>query len=174
MGALQEFMAHVREMYDQYSGNTACWNEAESPCPECDRLLPLAEAELAARGEERVVEVRYKDPDHYSVSNGATDRPMGEYDIAQVVGTEFLRERDRVLGAGRTVTWRYAVRELRDEPEPERVAVWERPWDGARICSACGYPIPQSEMGRPCPNPECEAPLATETSPWPREERGDG
>lgn len=81
--------------------------------------LAAARAELAKmqaeREGERVVEVRYQDPDKWSVWDGRSDRPMNEYDIAQFVGVEIFRERDSRTGD--TLRWRYAIGRAPKEPE---------------------------------------------------------
>jgi len=248
MGALVEFMAHLRKQYDVHEANTACLTRPE-PCPDCDRLLPAAEAELAARGE-RVVEVdpihghvrrmdgdecadeipymgsqvifwlRTNAPGRYAVSHRRipdAPKPVKEKhlkcwpeffaSLASGVKTFDIREeRDRDFRVGdmlimdeydietdfysgrrlgfevtfclRLQPWvpeGYVAMGLKphplplpDAPKPATVAVWERRSPLAPVCSHCGSPVSEGELGKPCL--DCHNLLASAPTPWPKEE----
>ena len=111
---------------------------------------------------ERVVEVRYQDPDHWSVWDGVSDRPMNDCDIRQFVGTEILHEAGDVVPRGGSLTIRYTIRR---EPEPEKPKVrpWRtRPKDTTSrvidICPECECAISVHVYdGRRCP--KCHVPF---------------
>ena len=153
MEATREFAKHLREMRDM--GIRGCLVDGQ--CRECERLLPLAEAELAA-GAERVVEVRHE-KDEFGLEVTRILSPDGDLTTDDI---DIILERifGETAGDGR-----YATRRLPDAPKP--VAVYERPWRRALQCSECGFPLYSDDLGGKCGNRECGKPLASTPSPWP-------
>jgi len=138
--AVEQLVKHLRERKGLGWRPCAGWS-GMTPCPDCDRLLPLAEAELAARSEETLID---RDVGMEVIYLGRCDD-----------GLPYL------VGPGR-----YAIRPLPDA-KPEPVAVWERPEHAGApyMCSACSTPLCEGHLGGMCPI--CALPLASTPSPWP-------
>ena len=145
MGAIEELRALIGEAVTCLrlhgkAGLDACHAKAVAAA--------LEEAELAARGEERVVEVECRD--------GVREIRM----VGMLIG-HLVSETGSGVASGR-----YAMRgPLPDGPKP--VAVWERPEHAGApyMCSACSTPLQEHHLGERCPI--CHKSLASTRSPWP-------
>ena len=153
MGPIEELVEHL--VPERRFGEHCLYDEA---CPTCARLLPLIQAELAARGPERVVRIEpiseFGPHTRYRLVNCG---PEGG------VSLEFW-EAERLFGTSQP--GEYTIRRL-DAPKP--VAVWERP-KGPRalspyLCSICSCLLSPRDLDKRCRG--CKSPLASTPSPWP-------
>ena len=107
MRAIEELIAHVRGIGRRIH------------CEECERLLNAVEAELAARGDERVIVVN----DSSGIPKGGAVTPGWTW---QMDGSSYR------FVEGKS----YAIRPLPDPPKPETVRPWRcRP--GWVLCPRC-------------------------------------
>ena len=135
MEATREFAKHLREMRDM--GIRGCLVDGQ--CRECERLLPLAEAELAA-GAERVVEVRHE-KDEFGLEVTRILSPDGDLTTDDI---DIILERifGETAGDGR-----YATRRLPDAPKPVAVRPWLIRPNAAQPYLVCRYCQWRAEVG---------------------------
>jgi len=158
MGAIEELSNKARN-----AAGILCMGNAE--CEELSgdlmRLADQVEAELAARGEERVIELT-------PLAGGRVHLHFVVPDRNAPGGYSLTNETARLIfGDVPDGTHPVAIRRLPDAPKP--VAVWELPEASNRtaahphMCSHCAVYLRAD--ARHCG--KCGSPLASTASPWP-------